>query len=224
MSTHEQSTEELLAAVIDGRIARINTALPATVESYDSTNNTVAVIVPVRHSEDAAYPKLSGIPLVFPRFTNGGLRFPINKGDGVLILFIQQDIDKYLMGSSGEVSMSQRKFSISDAVAIPGLFPLGNPPPNASEDSVELSYGSSRLTIEKNGKIKLIADSIELGDGLGNFKKLATEDFVSQKFYPHSHIYVNTAGAATPVSTPTDMLMAPMISSPTDTTLEVTAK
>ena len=57
------------------------------------------------------------------------LLFPLKKGDGVLILFSETGIGNFLAGT-GQVADAddQTRFSLTDAIAIPGLWTKKNAP------------------------------------------------------------------------------------------------
>ena len=137
---------------------RMFTSLPATVTSYDASKQSVDVSLDVRLSdiltggEDPAV-SLTGVPVVFPSGGGGILSFPIKSGDKVLLCFTKYSIDKWKEGGDG-IAGENRQHSLSDAIAICGLFNLSsNLAPN--ETDVELKAFGSTVTLLASGDIQL---------------------------------------------------------------------
>lgn len=74
-------------------------------------------------------PEITNVPVIFPRGGDFFLHFPLAPGDNVLLLFMDKSIDTYI-GSAGNVDLDQvdlRAHDLSDAVAIPGFYPITKP-------------------------------------------------------------------------------------------------
>ena len=98
---------------------------------------------------------IPNIPLVFPSGGGGLLSFPVKEGDYVLLLFSQEDIDNFL--SKGEDSgkpNTLRKFSLTDAIAIPCVYPLGDDL-KPSQDDVEIKFKDSVIRVDSEGNVEI---------------------------------------------------------------------
>ena len=177
----------------------INTCFPGIIESIAGNKVQIKPAIKAVNPEDGSVeelPILVDIPLVFPRGANAGISWKVQKGDGVLVVFSKFNIDQWLQGNGDAPEQDDnRQFQLSDAIAIPGLFPFSNTPP-ATEG---LKITSDELSIE------LVDGKIKAGEGI--FKKLINEEFQSM-FNTHTHPYVGLAEAATgltlyPASDPT---------------------
>jgi phage baseplate assembly protein gpV len=71
-------------------------------------------------------PTILNVPLIFPASKKASMTFPIDVGDIVLCVFSQRSTDafKASTGSETYIPQDKRRFSIRDAIAIPGLFPF----------------------------------------------------------------------------------------------------
>lgn len=118
---------EVLQMAIDYNIGNLYTCLPGIVQSFNSSRGTVDVKPSIKKLLESGQtidlPVLKDVPIVMPQTSQGGLSLPISSGDGVLIMFSQRSIDAWKVGRTDSAPNSIRKFSISDAFAIPGSFP-----------------------------------------------------------------------------------------------------
>lgn len=131
--------DEALRRVLQSERLDLHVAMPATVLSYDSDTQTANLRPMVRRVIPAAdedvdedqteeLPVLPNVPILWPRA--GLLKFhfhaPMEEGDGVLVLFCDQDLNQYRR--TGQVSDPGvgTRHGLSGAVALPGLFPIGN--------------------------------------------------------------------------------------------------
>jgi len=71
-------------------------------------------------------PPIMNVPVIFPASKTAAMTFPVDVGDTVLCVFSQRSTDGFKAGSGASTYTPQdrRRFSIRDAVAIPGLFPF----------------------------------------------------------------------------------------------------
>lgn len=126
-------------AILAGKIDQ-HTAIPGEVISYDPVKQTVQVKISIDRQiagEQIAYPILDGISVIFPRSGSHGISFPLEKGDGVILLFSERSLESWRTRGGGYPPYDSRKFDLNDAVAIPGMFPTAGvmvpPPVNATE-------------------------------------------------------------------------------------------
>lgn len=196
---------EVLDGVFSSLMSSVHTCLPGRVESFDyqARKATVKPLLKKQFLDGTVLPLpvLVNVPVVFPCTETAGVVFPVNKGDGVLIVFAERALERWL--SSGEDSEpgDPRKFDLSDGVAIPGLFSFRQESfaPN-NEDLVVRNAGQT-VTVKANGDVEI---------GGASLKKLVTDEFVTL-FNNHTHDYFpSTTPAPTPV--PTAAPLVPMTS------------
>lgn len=117
--------------------ANTNVALPGNVVSYNSSTRT-ATIKPGVHRVLTAYedeaedlfeelPAIHNVPVCWPMGRGFKINGSLNAGDPVLLVFMDRDISGWRSANSAVPPSDQRTHHISQAVAIPGLWP-NNPP------------------------------------------------------------------------------------------------
>lgn len=123
---------DTLRRVIDAALLDVHTALPGRVRSYDAATQTADVVLGARRvvpaadedqDEDTAedLPVLVAVPVIWPR--GGGYRIhaPLSAGDGVLVIFPEASIDRWLDSGDAADPALPTRHGIDGAIAIPGL-------------------------------------------------------------------------------------------------------
>lgn len=127
-------TPELVDS-IDQRIARklaaVYTCLVCRVETYDETLQTCSVqplIKGAYEDESGArvtenLPVITDVPVLCLGSAIFAVTFPLKAGDQVMVIFSQQALGKWLtVGANKPIDPNDdRSFSITDAIAIPGV-------------------------------------------------------------------------------------------------------
>lgn len=135
------------------------TAMPAQVVSVADfpTEQTIDVKPVVRRVyEDTTVlesPDIYSVPVMFPSAGGGLLSFPIQVGDTVLLVFSMRSIEDWLEGDGSIVTPnSSRAHSLSDAIAIPGLYTkTTHLEPNA--ENVELKFKEMMVKLEPDNTL-----------------------------------------------------------------------
>lgn len=122
---------EIIENIAQDKVNNIHTALPAIITSYNANTN-LATVKPTGKYKTADYrslemPEIYNVPVVFPRSLGGtaGITFPIQTGDGCLIVFSENQLDDFLSNTDSD---DPRKFDLNDAICIPGLYAKNNSP------------------------------------------------------------------------------------------------
>lgn len=125
------SMQSALDAYMNSALTSVHTSLPGEVISYDEETHRAKVKPKVDMLMDNGVkievPELMDVPVVFPSSKTFDLEFPLDKGDGVLLVFQESDISEWKLGKSKPVATTSSRFNLDAAVAIPGLFskPVG---------------------------------------------------------------------------------------------------
>lgn len=129
MGNETPSLLDLIKESIRVAQLELNTMLPATVVSYDPATQTAEVQPSLKRTSIVppsvdSRPRLKDVPVVFPRAGQGGAYFPLEEGDPVMLLMCQRSLDDWI-DEGGEVEVRDtRLHDLTDAVIIPGMFPL----------------------------------------------------------------------------------------------------
>lgn len=193
---------DVLEHAIDSKLASVHVALPGIVTSFDAEAQTVSVQPGVKTVFTAAngeevtetLPEIYGVPLSYQRGGGYFMSFPMQKGDPVLLVFCERSIDQYRIDGKLADPGDLRRFSLSDAVAIPGAHGDKQKLTDVStEDMVMGRQGGAQVTVKKNGEIHLGADP---GDFVALAEKVLGElRKIANAFNTHSHVTTATVGA-----------------------------
>ena len=164
-----QDFVDAVGKVVDERIAELHTALPAEIVEFNQDTCTVDVIpkakITLTSGETFEYPRINDVPIVFPcgMGQDAVIVYPVKKGDGCLLIFSEQSLDYW---QSSGVTSSEMKFSLSSAIAIPGLFarPAEDIGEAVNTESIIIRNGSNKIGVSKE-KIAITGD-IELEGNL----------------------------------------------------------
>lgn len=146
---------DIFRQAINSQISNIHTCLPGRIVSYDFSvqKATVKPLLSKRYKDDTiqSIPEIPNVPVIFPRSSSFSMHWPLNPGDLVLLLFSERSLDQWL-NSGGEIApLDPRKFDLSDAIAIPGLYPFSETSPAEDNDNFIIQIGSSKMKISQDG-------------------------------------------------------------------------
>ena len=145
---------------ISAYMANVYTCLPAIVQSYDAKTKKVNVKPAIRmkfaDDEEVSMPAIDSVPVMFPGTKNTVIQFPLNAGDTGAVFFSTRSLEFWLNGSGKETSSgTPRKFSLSDAIFYPGLFPFKAPGKVGTGQGLELHNKTGFIRINDAGEIEL---------------------------------------------------------------------
>jgi len=160
----------------------VHTCLPGKILSYDSVTRkaTVQPLIKKKYLDGstASYKPIEAVPVLSFSIGNSGMRLPESqfKNKSVLLIVPERSIDTWLVGNGKEaVPQSNRKFDISDCIAIISLNTFSNK--DSGGNNLEIYFNDSLIRIKPNGNIEL---------GIDTFKKLINESF-ADLFNNHVH-------------------------------------
>lgn len=180
------SLTSAVQAAVNYRLNNVHTALPAAIISYDFVKQKASV-QPLLNKvwtdgTTTPMPVLDNVPVIFPRAGGGSLTFPVVEGDTCLLVFIERSTDLWLT-VGGQVSPDDnRKFDLSDAVAILGLFPFSQDSLADNNEDVILTYSGSTIRIKQGGAIVIeTATTVAIGTQANELLKIVSDllDFLS---------------------------------------------
>lgn len=192
---------DVTRAILGAELRDVHTALPGRVRSYDASAQTADVVLGARRVVPAAdedvdedtseeYPILVAVPVVWPHGGGYRLHAPLAAGDGVLVVFPESSIDRWLdSGDAGDPAVTTRH-GLDGAIAIPGLGFRGGRISSAPTDG---------LVIGKDGgpDVKITSSEVQAGGSLA----LAEADDVKAHLAAISAALNTIAGLLVPPST-----------------------
>jgi hypothetical protein len=156
--------------VLDNAMAwmmqNVHTSIPGIVEKYDAATCKADISPAIRKRWDGQQidmPVITGVPVVWPRTSKGAITFPLEKGDGVLLVFSERSIDNWV-GKGGKADQTiPRMFDLSDAIAIPGLYSFNQKIDSPNTSDLQIKFGQGKITISSSGAIEISGSGITQG-------------------------------------------------------------
>jgi hypothetical protein len=145
-----EGTTDIFDKFLNSRFENIHTCLPGKINKFNSATRKADVkpLVKLKNKSGSIIeiPAISDVPVLLPSGSNFSLSWAVQSGDGCLILFAETGIGNFLNGAGQDVEADdQSRFSLTDAICIPGLFPFARIPDSGVSIT---SDTSNQLTIE----------------------------------------------------------------------------
>lgn len=150
--------DQTLAKFGEHVFSQLNCHRVGIIESFDATKQVAKIQLVdnwvintfTGRSENRIEP-IVNCPVVFPYGTNGGITFPVTKGDECLVLFNDRNLQNWQMTGAITTPATQRMHSITDAIALVGISSVPNAIPDFNNTYPQLSspLGGKVITGEK---------------------------------------------------------------------------
>jgi len=136
---------DMMAASLARQASELHVCLPATVESYDSANQTIDAVPSIGADQGV----ISQVPIVFPSSGGYAMTLPVARGDRVILVFVDASLDEWWTGRA-TTPADARSHARADCFALlggrPGSAPLANVDPSRAVFGASDS-GSPRVAI-----------------------------------------------------------------------------
>lgn len=200
------SLYEVMQAAFFTLMSNVHTAIPGRIVSYDRTTR-LAEVQPIikKRLELGSYeetPVIQSVPVIWPGTVDAVIHLPLHQGDGCLILFSERSMDAWIEARSTDPINADdiRRFSLVDAVCIPGLAPPQVAiEPAQRDDAIELIYKGKSIVISET--------EIDLGGSSKAFVTHGELNTALQTFIAALNLHVHGA-AGTPPVTPMSLNIA----------------
>lgn len=153
-TTDTPTLPEVIRAQLDERMRDMHTCIPGVVVSYDKAKQRASVqpIVQGYKRNEAgkrvaeAWPVITNVPVLHYGSGDYGITVPVKAGDGVVLVFAEQSIDKLMVSSLGKPldPKDPRRFNHNDAIAHTGFRSFKDPIANVPDDAMVLRVPSSK--------------------------------------------------------------------------------
>ena len=186
----KEGTPDILDGWFASRMRLVHTCIPGRIESYSGhTTRKAKVKISIQYRTVGGtildVPPIDNVPIIFPGSGKFQLLFPLNKGDGVLIMFSEEGIGKFLKGVQDVPSDNMARFSLTDAIAIPGLWPITNVP--STPDNIIEVDANGKLVIDSGTKgAARVDDPIQITLSGTDIQALAVALLTTTGFTPAS--------------------------------------
>lgn len=153
---------DVLKTLLERAKTEIRVALPAVVQAYDATKQTVDVQPLLQElatdvtgaSSPVTLPLVPSVPVVFPGGGGFRLTFPIAQGDIVLLVFADRSIDVWSSGAGATPvdPVALGRHQLADAFALPCVHAFGSPLASAPTTGASLGAdGGPTIEFGKSG-------------------------------------------------------------------------
>ena len=168
---------DILDLFFRSKMEGIHTLIPGRIEEYKGHGRKEAKVKPMvkiknKRGEDLTIPPIDNVPVMFPSAASAEFRFPLKKGDGCLILFSEVSIGNYLNNTVESNPEDKSRFSLTDAICIPGLWSFNSVPVPESiieiDDSGNINI-TAKANVNLNGSAKSFVTHGELDAAIQTF-------------------------------------------------------
>lgn len=153
----ERSLDEVIRNAMDHRLDRVHVAKICRVKSYDPTTQSADIVPVVRRSvrdenndviDSEEICVLPNVPILQLRAGGFFVHLPVEAGDHVLAIFSEDSFQYWRETGSVSDPGDQRRHSLANAVAIPGIASMLDP---LSPAPLDLAARVAGLVIGKDG-------------------------------------------------------------------------
>ena len=214
--------QESLRMAMDGQTAQIWTAMPAIIQSFNATAQTVTAQPAIQgvtsdKSQNNSYvnlPLLVDVPIQFMTAGGYSITCPISVGDECLIVFASRCIDAWWQSGGVQRPMETRMHDLSDGFALIGVRSQARTVSNYNTSNLQIRSDDHNTIVEidKTGKVNITAPtSMTVTTPLATFTGdinvggtlTATTDVIgggkSLKTHIHSGVTAGTSNTGAPV-------------------------
>jgi len=147
--------------LIQSEIGKLSTAAVGIVDTFYPDSLTADIRL--KNKSEVLLPK---VPVAYPSSSAGSMLWSLAEGDLVLLIFTKWDVKKLLKDKEACEVNENLRFSVNNAVAIPGLFSQASDIPYQLQEGeivIKTSSGSG-MKFHGDGEIKIVAKSFEVLD------------------------------------------------------------
>ncbi len=162
MKQNPSSYDESFRRNFHALMSSVHTVIPGVIEKYDGKR--IGNVKPQIQKKlaDGTYlelPVIEEVPIIFPGATDFGMTWPLQKGDPVMLHFAERSIEEWLNDGGEAKPEDARRFSLTDAIAIPGMYNLSEPFPESNNEDFMIIYKESSIKILEDEIIELVSNS-----------------------------------------------------------------
>jgi hypothetical protein len=175
---HEPTLAHVLEQAIMSVLGSVHTAFPGQINKYDYTKAEADIKPLLSKKYDdgtiAEMPIIPSVPIVWPRTSLGSISFPLQRGDCCLVICSERSLDKWLSKGGIVINEDTRKFDLTDAIAIPGLYSFATPTKILNNEDFLITFKDQTIKIKQGGNIEIGNGMLTIFDGIVTKKCLCS--------------------------------------------------
>lgn len=163
--TIPQTLSDTLKRSFHTLMSSVHTTMPGSIEKYDGKR--IASVKPnvQRRLADGTYlelPVIEEVPVLFLGSSDFSFTYPLKKGDPVMIHFCERSIEEWLQSGTESKPEDLRRFSLTDAIAVPGLYNDKAKFPESNNKDVDIIYKNATIKLKPDGTINLNGETFSV--------------------------------------------------------------
>lgn len=163
MGDRRSSLSKAIQLGIDSALKELHTCLPAEVISFNAAEQTADLQISIKRKlggELVLLPVLKSVPIRYQRSSTFSITFPLEVGDHVMVIFCERSIDTWLEQGGIKEPSDIRKHDLSDAFALPMMYPKPDVIPDFNSDDLEIktNSGNAKIIVKSSGEVHIETD------------------------------------------------------------------
>lgn len=149
------SANDFFSNLVGGMSNQINGAMVGRIERFNASEMKADILPLIKDSDGSQLGLLIEVPVSMLRAGGFVIRPPYKKGDIVLVVFVDRDMDNFLLSGKPSMPNSTRKHSLDDAVVVGSVLPFTQALPSGHADDLVIGTDdfSSKIVMQANGNI-----------------------------------------------------------------------
>lgn len=167
--SRNRTVREVFDSLIEARLLRVHTSMPAKIDKYDSSKQTADVkpllklpaLQPDGSIKQQSLPVLTNIPVEFPGAGDFRIVWPLKRGNTGVLTFAESSLDDWFENGKEIDASDLRRFHLSDGIFRPGLNSKNKAWQDAAGDFITLGKDSEAAEwVALANKVKDRLDSL----------------------------------------------------------------
>tara|TARA_R110002072_G_scaffold48683_4_gene133044 strand:+ start:290 stop:1021 length:732 start_codon:yes stop_codon:yes gene_type:complete len=165
MDNGRLNSNTAIRRIVNSVLEDTKTSIPAIVKSYNSTAQTVNVVVAVEtpsHADNVPPARLEDVPVLFPQGSDWVIAGPLKEGDAVMLVVAHSPIREYLKNPKSRIGrpISVRNHDLNDCIAITGMMTYPNPTRDTRfKDYLHVVQGPNYIVFKGDQGVEIEANS-----------------------------------------------------------------
>ena len=179
---------DIIRTAIEARLTDLHVMLPGEFTDYDVSTGKAKVKLSIKRKfEDGSIvelPVIANVPVQMPRTASSVIYVPIAAGDKCMVVFSERSLDAWKKFGGSQDPQDRRKHHLTDAVAIPGLYPFSDTPliKEVDKNSIVLLNDKTKIRMKPDGKIQIKNTALPLGAELVKTTYDTLTDLIAEPF------------------------------------------